>query len=272
MATEPVGAASRGACATREAGGELGVVAVQDRAHMQACVRDRRADRVQRHERRNAPGDVSRDRRAELRRAEVAVAEVVARGHQERRRKREGTDHELPARACPQAAAGEGGEHREDRERREQQAVGRAVDDAAPEHGAGEREPVRSRGRILDAEHHHREERCDRQAECGREHPAAANHLAEGLRRRASPQHEEAEGCGGVDRVVEVALQPDPVGEEERDEKAEHEAAGEPAQLLVRHLRQVVGRAGAADCVDAHVDSFRGQSHAAGAEPHPGIR
>src|SRR6266545_4381508 len=170
---------------------DVGLVAVQDGGDVQSDVRDRRPDRVERHEGRNAPDHVAGDGRAHLRRAKVAVAQVIRRSHRERGDERCETDQHSARDMRPERASGERGEDGEDRECREQQPVRGAVDDAAPENYADQSDPAWSLRRVLHADDHRREDKREDQAQPCREDESPPQHLAQWLTSCASPQDEE---------------------------------------------------------------------------------
>src|SRR5215211_8629643 len=213
---------------------EVGVVAVHDRSHMDACVGERGAEGVERRKRRDAPNEVARHRPNELGRAEFAVAEVVSRRHDEG-----GNECE---RALEYARADFGAfslgrqcsKDNENRERRQEQPVGGSIENAPPDQGADEGKPTRVGSRWHGAEGDDGADEREHEAEAEGPRPATREQVAERLAGIAGPSDEQASDEQEVDAVIEVARKAEEVGEKEGDEKAPNKSEREPSQVASR--------------------------------------
>ena len=194
-----------------------------------------------------------------LRRAEVAVAEMVGGGHHHRGSERDDADCDLSPPRAVEMRPLEGSEDGKNREGGKQQTVDRAVEDPTPEHCSDKSGPGRTccRGLTQDDE---REDRSSEQTEDDGETPMPVQHLVQGLIGRSCPGEEEPEHQDTVEAVVNVLRQVQPIGEDERDKKSTHKCAKKPGKLLASSGRKA-GEAkptrGSITCVLMRITSFR---------------
>jgi hypothetical protein len=136
-----------------------------------------------------------------------------------------------PRKALIELRPGHRREHDEDREGGEQQPVHEAVHDPPPGDCPDELEPVRARCRVLRPQDHDGEQAADGQPEPKRPRPATHDGAAQVVAGRSRPRREQRDDGDRIDAVVQVAVDLEHVGEEERHEERQNECTREPGPV-----------------------------------------
>jgi hypothetical protein len=167
---------------------------------------------------------------------------VIGRSDHQRCKKGEGPGGDCSRPSLPQTAAGQGSKDHQDWERGQEQAINRAVDEAAPDDRRRELQPVWVRGRILSPKD-------DQDADAGEDHsqadgpsPAAVDHFLQRLSRVPGPGKEQADRRQRVEAVVEVPLHLDLIGEDERDKEGDDAPADKPCPMPSARSSRMVCR------------------------------
>src|SRR5687767_14834625 len=87
------------------------------------------------------------------------------------------------------------------------------------------------RGPVLSADGDEGAQASEDDPERDREPPPSGEHLAYGLAGVVRPAVEEHDDRGHIDRQVHIAVKAELVGDDERDQKADHHAEPEPFEM-----------------------------------------